>query len=57
MTECKVHCERMTVIFSNCHAEMGDHLVAHGDGVKDVAFSVEDCKALFEVVHAISAYM
>ena len=22
--------------------EMGAHLVAHGDGVKDVAFSVED---------------
>lgn len=27
--------------------EMGDHLVTHGDGVKDIAFSVEDCKALF----------
>ena len=26
---------------------MGDHLVTHGDGVKDIAFSVEDCKALF----------
>ncbi|XP_036907913.1 4-hydroxyphenylpyruvate dioxygenase isoform X2 [Sturnira hondurensis] len=23
--------------------EMGDHLVKHGDGVKDVAFEVEDC--------------
>ncbi|XP_070572963.1 4-hydroxyphenylpyruvate dioxygenase-like [Ptychodera flava] len=28
--------------------EMGDHLVIHGDGVKDVAFSVEDCGALVE---------
>ncbi|XP_006640422.3 4-hydroxyphenylpyruvate dioxygenase [Lepisosteus oculatus] len=23
--------------------EMGEHLVEHGDGVKDIAFSVEDC--------------
>uniref|UniRef100_A0A5F9DKM7 4-hydroxyphenylpyruvate dioxygenase n=1 Tax=Oryctolagus cuniculus TaxID=9986 RepID=A0A5F9DKM7_RABIT len=23
--------------------EMGDHLVKHGDGVKDIAFEVEDC--------------
>ena len=30
---------------------MGDHLVTHGDGVKDIAFSVEDCKALFAVRH------
>ncbi|KAL5477633.1 hypothetical protein EMCRGX_G024454 [Ephydatia muelleri] len=28
--------------------EMGQHLITHGDGVKDVAFSVEDCKALVE---------
>jgi len=26
--------------------EMGDHLVRHGDGVKDVAFSVEDLDAI-----------
>ena len=26
----------------HCFQEMGAHLVAHGDGVKDVAFSVED---------------
>jgi hypothetical protein len=29
--------------------EIGDHLTAHGDGVKDVAFSVEDLDAIFEV--------
>lgn len=28
--------------------EMGDHLVTHGDGVKDIAFSVEDLDAIVE---------
>ncbi|XP_061585904.1 4-hydroxyphenylpyruvate dioxygenase [Cololabis saira] len=28
--------------------EMGDHLVKHGDGVKDIAFTVEDCDFLVE---------
>lgn len=28
---------------------MGEHLVKHGDGVKDVAFTVEDCDDLVEV--------
>ncbi|XP_033748204.1 4-hydroxyphenylpyruvate dioxygenase-like [Pecten maximus] len=28
--------------------EMGDHIVKHGDGVKDVAFEVEDLDAIFE---------
>uniref|UniRef100_A0A665X066 4-hydroxyphenylpyruvate dioxygenase n=1 Tax=Echeneis naucrates TaxID=173247 RepID=A0A665X066_ECHNA len=28
--------------------EMGDHLVKHGDGVKDVAFAVEDCDLLVQ---------
>lgn len=27
---------------------MGPHLVKHGDGVKDVAFSVEDLDAIVE---------
>uniref|UniRef100_A0A2K5LPH2 4-hydroxyphenylpyruvate dioxygenase n=1 Tax=Cercocebus atys TaxID=9531 RepID=A0A2K5LPH2_CERAT len=29
----------------SCHPQdkMGDHLVKHGDGVKDIAFEVEDC--------------
>ena len=29
--------------------EMGAHLVKHGDGVKDVAFSVEDLDAIVKV--------
>jgi 4-hydroxyphenylpyruvate dioxygenase len=28
--------------------EMGDHLVVHGDGVKDVAFSVNDLDGIVE---------
>ena len=28
---------------------MGKHLIIHGDGVKDVAFEVEDCIALYKV--------
>ncbi|PIN98812.1 hypothetical protein AB205_0121360, partial [Aquarana catesbeiana] len=27
---------------------MGEHLIKHGDGVKDVAFQVEDCEFLFQ---------
>lgn len=30
-------------------AEMGDHLVRHGDGVKDVAFEVQDCDSIVQV--------
>jgi 4-hydroxyphenylpyruvate dioxygenase len=26
-----------------------DHLVKHGDGVKDVAMTVDDCRQVFEV--------
>lgn len=29
--------------------EMGDYLIKHGDAVKDIAFTVEDCRALFKV--------
>lgn len=32
--------------------EMGDHLVKHGDGVKDVAFAVEDLEGIVKVVHS-----
>lgn len=28
---------------------MGDHLVKHGDGVKDIAFTVQDCDFLVQV--------
>lgn len=30
--------------------ELGDHLVKHGDGVKDVAFTVDNLKGLLEVI-------
>ena len=30
---------------------MGAHLTKHGDGVKDIAFDVEDCVGLFKVRH------
>ncbi|XP_046390664.1 4-hydroxyphenylpyruvate dioxygenase isoform X2 [Ischnura elegans] len=30
------------------NAEMGQHLVKHGDGVKDIAFAVEDLDTIFE---------
>lgn len=29
---------------------MGDHLVKHGDGVKDIAFTVENCDFLVQVI-------
>lgn len=29
--------------------EMGAHIAKHGDGVRDVAFVVDDCKVVFEV--------
>jgi len=29
--------------------EMGDHLVRHGDGVKDIAFEVEDLDTIMKV--------
>eukprot|EP00730_Choanoeca_flexa_P007508 TRINITY_DN12341_c6_g4_i4.p1 TRINITY_DN12341_c6_g4~~TRINITY_DN12341_c6_g4_i4.p1 ORF type:complete len:386 (+),score=117.00 TRINITY_DN12341_c6_g4_i4:89-1246(+) len=28
--------------------EMGPHLMKHGDGAKDVAFSVQDCRAIYK---------
>ncbi|KAB5567833.1 hypothetical protein PHYPO_G00237360 [Pangasianodon hypophthalmus] len=28
--------------------EMGEHLVKHGDGVKDIAFAVEDCESIVQ---------
>jgi len=35
--------------YEHKNTEMADHLVKHGDGVKDVAFEVEDCKKTYEV--------
>lgn len=31
------------------YTEMGDHMAKHGDGVKDVAFEVEDLDAIYQV--------
>lgn len=31
------------------YIEMGDYLTKHGDAVKDIAFTVENCRALFKV--------
>lgn len=31
--------------------EMGKHLMKHGDGVKDIAFQVEDCDFIVKVTH------
>ncbi|EGD78006.1 4-hydroxyphenylpyruvate dioxygenase [Salpingoeca rosetta] len=28
--------------------EMGEHLTKHGDGVKDIAFTVEDCRGIYK---------
>ena len=33
---------------------MGKHLMVHGDGVKDIAFEVEDCLGLYKVQYLIS---
>jgi hypothetical protein len=32
-----------------CFTEIGEHLMKHGDAVKDVAFEVEDLDAIFKV--------
>ena len=36
----------MMTTTNNYIQEMGAHLVAHGDGVKDVSFSVEDLEGI-----------
>ena len=38
-----------------CITVYGDHLVTHGDGVKDISFSVENCRALFEVGQSVQS--
>lgn len=37
-------------------SELGDHLVKHGDGVKDIAFTVEDCDFLVQVMVQVLFY-
>ena len=33
--------------------EMSEHFVKHGDGVKDICYSVENCKKTYEVIKNI----
>jgi 4-hydroxyphenylpyruvate dioxygenase-like putative hemolysin len=35
--------------------EMGRHLAAHGDAAKDVAFAVDNARAMYEVSDIIAA--
>jgi 4-hydroxyphenylpyruvate dioxygenase len=35
--------------YRNDKEEMNRHQSEHGDGVRDIAFRVEDCRALYEV--------
>ena len=35
---------------------MNTHLITHGDGVKDVAFTVEDARAIYEVSKVLIQY-
>lgn len=49
-----IHTVKMTVhgcisTLFYCFTEMGEHLIKHGDGVKDIAFQVEDCDFLIKV--------
>ena len=42
--------KRDSVLTAVCHpVVMGIHQNVHGDGVKDVAFTVEDCRGLYKV--------
>ena len=34
---------------------MGEHIMQHGDGVKDVALVVDDCRTIFEAAKANGA--
>ena len=36
-------------MYNHYNIVMGAHQTLHGDGVKDIAFSVEDCRALYKV--------
>lgn len=45
--------EGVTFVFCSAYnqdssKEMNDHLIRHGDGVKDVAFTVENTRAIYE---------
>lgn len=38
----------------HCCPEIGEHLVKHGDAVKDISFQVEDLDAVFKVSFSFS---
>ena len=38
----------------HCCPEIGEHLVKHGDAVKDIGFQVEDLDAIFKVSFSFS---
>ncbi|XP_044296626.1 4-hydroxyphenylpyruvate dioxygenase [Varanus komodoensis] len=44
--------DKIIFVFSSAlnpgNQEMGEHLVHHGDGVKDIAFEVEDCDSIVQ---------
>jgi len=50
---CYACCLQIFIVLKSAYEpnnkEMGDHLVKHGDGVKDVAFSVEDLDSIVQV--------
>lgn len=53
LTQCFTNsfsCDFMPYFFFCFCLEMGAHLVTHGDGVKDVAFTVKDCDFLVQVL-------
>jgi len=37
----------MSVYHPTSSEDMNKHLVNHGDGVRDIAFQVENCKAIY----------
>ncbi len=36
--------------------EMNTHIMKHGDGVKDVAFTVDNCRLIFQVFYLHESY-
>ncbi|KAL5017470.1 hypothetical protein ScPMuIL_007059 [Solemya velum] len=44
----KIHFVFKSMLEPNKPKEFGDHLTKHGDGVKDIAFEVEDLDAIFK---------
>ena len=38
-----------SVYNEDSNKEMNTHLITHGDGVKDIAFTVENARAIYDV--------